>query len=49
MMTCQRILKTGGLINGMSIGNWHPNADVGLNLDVERFFDLLIETLATYP
>ncbi|HEV8189909.1 MAG TPA: nucleoside hydrolase [Ktedonobacterales bacterium] len=26
-----------------------PNADAGLGIDVPRFWDLLIETLATYP
>ncbi len=26
-----------------------PNVEVGLNLDVPRFFDLLIDTLAQYP
>jgi pyrimidine-specific ribonucleoside hydrolase len=26
-----------------------PNAEVGLRIDASRFFDLIVETLATYP
>ena len=36
---CDMYGKTGGAVN----------ADVGLDLDTERFWNLLIDTLATYP
>lgn len=53
MTVCDtRYLRMDGtVIDGMqSIRRGEPpNAEVGLRLDVPRFFDLLIETLSAYP
>jgi len=40
----ENIVEGGGVHRGET-----PNAKVGLNIDVDRFFDLLIDTLALYP
>lgn len=53
MTVCDRryVGNTGTVIGGGKGVNpgKKPNADVGMMLDVERFFDLLINTIGMYP